>query len=100
MPAQASTPSWKNVHHPCTSHHEKTSPCHLGLDKSTANCVALAPLTLLQPATTPPRAPHAAGAPTVPRVLADRPTQSAPPHQTSALPAGAAPPLTVFECMA
>src|SRR6218665_1997445 len=63
MPAQASTPSWKNVRHPGTSHHEKTSPCHpglshnektspcpLGLDKSTANHVALAPLSFLQSA--------------------------------------------------
>src|SRR6218665_1512764 len=48
MPAQASTPSWKNVRHPGTSHHEKTSPCHLGLDKSTANHVALPPLSFLQ----------------------------------------------------
>src|SRR6218665_532664 len=48
MPAQASTLSWKNVRHPCTSRHEKTGPYHLGLDKSAANYVALWSLSFLQ----------------------------------------------------
>ncbi|ABM58458.1 FadR/GntR family transcriptional regulator [Verminephrobacter eiseniae] len=46
------------------------------------------------------RVTHYCGAPIVHSMLADAPNQSGIAHQISSLLAGAAPPLTVFECMA